>query len=201
MTQRRPTGQAETGKAGKQLQAMRPGPPPLPGQQAEQLSARRCAQPLSCLPTAPARRHPFPRLQSTKLHTLHNDQPALPGNRVQLACFDSEDQPPEYTCAPKSQKFLACRWKRARSDRSHLSNERKAAESLLLPPWIEHGTLRLRNARSTTELRKRTIHSDQMPFFAANERTANIVLLNHRQPGSMLCDELCPHSTHVRTIA
>lgn len=44
----------------------------------------------------------------------------------------------------------------------------------LLPPWIEHGTLRLRNARSTTELRKRTIHSDQRLFFTVNKRTARI---------------------------
>ena len=28
---------------------------------------------------------------------------------------------------------------------------------------------------------------------------SHIASLNHRQPGSMLCNELGPHSTHVRT--
>lgn len=44
-------------------------------------------------------------------------------------------------------------------------NYRKRA---VLPPWIEHGTLRLRNARSTTELRKH-LH-DPLPISRDHDR-------------------------------
>ena len=49
-------------------------------------------------------------------------------------------------------------------------NKKEHQKRCLLPPWIEHGTLRLRNARSTTELRKLPNHSDRWRISNANNR-------------------------------
>ena len=63
----------------------------------------------------------------------------------------------------------------------------------MLPPWIEHGTLRLRNARSTTELRKPPIHNDRGAFSAVH-----ISMSQQRQPSKQCLLLQCIRNTSIK---